>query len=166
MKTASRINMSSPDLGEEERRTVMEVLNTPVLSMGPQVEAFEKAFTSYTGLGHAVAVNSGTAGLHLCVRAAGIGAGDLVLTTPFSFVASANVLLFENAVPVFVDVDPQTGNIDPVQLAQAVEEIQTAQKAKKWLPRRQFIRGTQGHPGVDVFGQPDWDRSGILKRST
>jgi perosamine synthetase len=160
--------MSSPDLGEEERRAVMEVLDTPVLSMGPQVEAFEKAFTSYTGLGHAVAVNSGTAGLHLCVRAASIGPGDLVITTPFSFVASANVLLFENAVPVFVDVNPLTGNIDPAQVAQAAQDLQSIQNAKKWLPRRGCNSSgrLKAILGVDVFGQPaDWDLIGEVAKS-
>src|SRR5664280_485781 len=105
--------MSSPDLTDAERQAVLAVLNTPELSMGPQIRAFEKAFTAFTGLKHAIGVNSGTAGLHLCVRAAGIGENDMVLTTPFSFVASTNVPLFEKAIPVFVDVDPRTGNIDP-----------------------------------------------------
>ena len=110
---SNRIPMSSPDLTDAERQAVMDVLNTPNLSMGSQIQAFEESFCAYTGARHAIGVNSGTAGLHLCVRAAGIGPGDLVITTPFSFVASANVLLFEQAVPVFVDVDSRTGNIDP-----------------------------------------------------
>ena len=79
--------MSSPDLTEDERQAVADVLRTPRLSMGPQIEAFEAEVADYVGADHAVAVNSGTAGLHLCVRAAGVGDGDLVLTTPFSFVA-------------------------------------------------------------------------------
>jgi dTDP-4-amino-4,6-dideoxygalactose transaminase len=149
--------MSSPDLTDAERQAVMAVLQTPNLSMGPQIGAFEKAMAAYSGAKHAVAVNSGTAGLHLCVRAAGIAAGDLVLTTPFSFVASTNVLLFENAVPVFVDVDPRTGNIDPVLAAQAAADLaQGGAAARRWLPRR----GAE-NPGhfkallpVDVFGQP------------
>src|SRR3990172_7476801 len=114
------VPMSSPDLTDAERQAVLAVLQTPNLSMGPQITAFEAAFSAYTGFRHAIGVNSGTAGLHLCVRAAGIGPGDLVLTTPFSFVASTNVLLYENAVPVFVDVDVRTGNIDPARLEQAV----------------------------------------------
>src|SRR5512146_1181089 len=108
----NKIPMSSPDLTDRERQAVQDVLNTPILSMGHWVADFERAFTEVTGLRHAIAVSSGTAGLHLCVRAAQLGAEDLVITTPFSFVASANVLLYENAVPVFVDVNPLTGNID------------------------------------------------------
>ena len=130
-----QIPMSSPDLTELERQAVLTVLNTPILSMGAQIRKFEQTFIDLTGAKHAIGVNSGTAGLHLCVRAAGIGPGDLVITTPFSFVASSNALLFENAVPVFVDVDPRTGNIDPELVAQAVKDITAGGKsAEKWLP--------------------------------
>jgi len=104
--------------------------------MGPQIAAFEKYFCDYTGAKHAIGVNSGTAGLHLCVRAAGIQAGDLVLTTPFSFISSTNVILFENAIPVFVDADPRTGNIDLNQLSEAARDLSAGGKAaQKWLPR-------------------------------
>ncbi len=154
--------MSSPDLTEAERRAVLEVLNTPSLSMGPQIEAFEAAFSGFSGLKHAIGVSSGTAGLHLCVRAAGIGPGDLVITTPFSFVASSNVLLFENAIPVFVDVDRRSGNLDPAQVQAAAGDLAAGGKARdKWLPRkgggtsRSSLRALLP---VDVFGQPaDWD---------
>ena len=100
------VAMSYPDITDAERQAVMDVLHTPNLSMGPQIDAFEASVAAYVGANHAVAVNSGTAGLHLCVRAAGIEQNDLVITTPFSFVASSNVLLFEKAIPVFVDIDP------------------------------------------------------------
>ena len=153
--------MSSPDLTDAERQAVYGVLNTPNLSMGPQIQAFEKAFTDYTGLGHAIGVNSGTAGLHLCVRAAGIGPGDVVLTTPFSFVASTNVLLFENAVPVFVDVDARTGNLDPALLAEAASDLTAGgERAQRWLSRKGSAarRAHKAVLGVDVFGQSaDWD---------
>lgn len=155
------VPMSSPDLTDAERQAVMAVLQTPNLSMGPQIDAFEAAFQSYTGLKHAISVNSGTSGLHLCVRAAGIGPGDLVLTTPFSFVASTNVLLFEQAVPIFVDVDPRSGNMDPVMTAQAARDLmQGGSAAKRWLPPAGANPTGQlkGILGVDVFGQPaDWD---------
>jgi len=152
-----RVPMSSPDLTDAEREAVAAVLRTPSLSMGGEILGFEAAFREYTGLKHAIGVNSGTAGLHLCVRAAGIGEGDLVITTPFSFVASANVLLFEHAVPIFVDVDPQTGNIDTELVSQAVADlIQNSRAAGRWLPRK-----GAAHAGrlkailpVDVFGQP------------
>jgi dTDP-4-amino-4,6-dideoxygalactose transaminase len=149
--------MSSPDLSDRERQAVADVLNTPVLSMGEQNLAFEQAISEYSGSAHAIAVSSGTAGLHLCVRAAGIEQGDLVLTTPFSFVASSNVLLYEKAVPVFVDVDPESGNIDAEQLARAVEEIMKGGKdAQGWLPRRgaETSAKLKAILPVDVFGQP------------
>lgn len=155
------VPMSSPDLTDAERQAVNQVIQTPHLSMGPQIEAFEEAFRRYSGVRHAIGVNSGTAGLHLCVRAADIGPGDLVLTTPFSFVSSSNVLLFEQAVPVFVDVDPCAGNIDPELLAQAAHDLtQGGVAARKWLPRQgASAEGKlKAILGVDVFGQPaDWD---------
>ena len=132
-----KIPMSSPDLTDAEREAVATVLRTPNLSMGGEILAFETAFQEFTGSRHAIGVSSGTAGLHLCVRAAGIQDGDLVITTPFSFVASANVLLFERAVPVFVDVDPLTGNIDPDLVHRAARDLLRRDgAAKRWLPRR------------------------------
>ena len=149
--------MSSPDLTDAERQAVQSVLNTPILSMGHWITDFEKSFCDLTGAKHAVGVSSGTAGLHLCVRAAGIGEGDLVITTPFSFVASANVMLYENAVPVFVDVNPKTGNIDPELVSQAARDlIEGGKKAEKWLPRKGSgtKRTLKAILPVDVFGQP------------
>jgi dTDP-4-amino-4,6-dideoxygalactose transaminase len=141
--------MSSPDLTDADRQAVAEVLNTPILSMGRHTPAFEQCFRELTGAKHGIAVSSGTAGLHLCVRAAGIGPGDLVITTPFSFVSSSNVLLFENAIPVFVDVDPLTGNIDPEAVADA------AANTGKYLPRKMQTGGAlKAILPVDVFGQP------------
>jgi dTDP-4-amino-4,6-dideoxygalactose transaminase len=145
--------MSSPDLTDADRQAIIDVIHTPILSMGQRILEFEQAFCQQTGRKHAIGVNSGTAGLHLCVRAAGIGPGDLVITTPFSFVASSNVLLFENAVPVFVDVDARTGNIDPELVADAARNIE------KYLPpnhRKSKIknRKLKALLPVDVFGQP------------
>ncbi len=152
--------MSSPDLTEAERSAVAKVLDTTMLSMGDQVSAFEDSVCAFSGATHAIAVNSGTSGLHLCVRAARIGTGDLVLTTPFSFIASSNVLLYENAVPVFIDVDMHTGNIDPSRLAQAVEQLSKGGRAAEaWLPRKgATARKPKAILAVDVFGQPaDYD---------
>ncbi len=146
--------MSSPDLTNAERQAVANVMNTPMLSMGEHLKKFERAFCERTGAKHAIAVNSGTAGLHLCVRAAGIGAGDFVITTPFSFVASSNVMLFENAIPLFVDIDPKTGNIDTVLVKDAIENTE------KYLPRVGAQHVAPLHSRlkailpVDVFGQP------------
>ena len=167
-----KIPMSSPDLTDADRQAVLDVVNTPNLSMGPKIDAFERAFCDLTGAQYAIGVNSGTAGLHLCVRAAGIEPGDLVLTTPFSFVASTNVFLFEKAIPVFVDVDPVSGNIDTDQLSQAVEDLCLGgDAARPWLPRR-LPSINQGRLGavkailpVDVFGQPaDYDPINAVAR--
>lgn len=160
-----KVTMSSPNLTDADRQAVQEVLNTPNLSMGPKIKAFEDAFRSLTGCKHAIGVNSGTAGLHLCVHAAHIEVGDLVLTTPFSFVSSTNVLLFEKVIPVFVDVDIATGNIDPQKLEQAADDLFRGGKtAQKWLPRHLPKRGWEAKGKlkallpVDVFGQPaDYD---------
>ncbi len=149
--TQYKIPMSSPDLNDADRQAVIDVINTPNLSMGKWTPAFEKTFCDLTGAKHAIAVNSGTAGLHLCVRAAGIGAGDLVITTPFSFVASSNVMLFENAIPIFVDVDPRTGNLDPELVADAAKNIEN------YLPRTvepKHASALRAILPVDVFGQP------------
>ncbi len=118
--TTYDIPLSRPDITEHEIAAVTAVLRTPQLSLGPRLPAFEQRMAAYAGTRHAVAVNSGTSALHLCVRALGIGPGDEVITTPFSFVASANCMLFEGARPVFVDIDPVTLNIDPARIAAAI----------------------------------------------
>ncbi len=104
--------LAKPSLGKEEERAVLEVLRSGVLSMGPKVEEFERRFARFIDVKYAIAVSSGTAGLHLALIGAGIRAGDEVITTPFSFVASANAILYVGAKPVFVDIEPVTYNID------------------------------------------------------
>jgi len=156
------VPMSSPDINKDDKQAVLETLETSYLSIGPKIQAFEESFLDYTGAAHAIGVNSGTSGLHLCIRAAGISEGDLVITTPFSFVSSTNVILFENAVPVFVDVDPRTGNIDPLQVKQAAADITSGnpEKLGKWLPRKHTKKTglLKAILPVDVFGQPaDYD---------
>ena len=108
-----RIPLSSPDVDESDVEAVARVLRTPTLSLGPTGPEFEAALARYVGSPHAVAVSSGTSALHCAVIALGIGAGDEVVTTPFSFVASTNCLLFEGARPVFADIDPITWDLDP-----------------------------------------------------
>jgi dTDP-4-amino-4,6-dideoxygalactose transaminase len=156
------VPMSLPDLTDVEREAVLEVLHTPNLSMGPRIDAFEKHIAEYVGVREAIGVNSGTAGLHLCVRAADVQPRDLVLTTPFSFVASTNVVLFEKGIPVFVDVDPVTGNMDPALAAQAVEDLSKGGiAARHWLPRQgaESTGKLKAILAIDVFGQPaDYDR--------
>ncbi|MEJ7893682.1 MAG: DegT/DnrJ/EryC1/StrS family aminotransferase [Solirubrobacteraceae bacterium] len=116
------VPMAQPVLGPEELAAVKEVLDSGQLSLGPRVPAFEAAFAARVGARHACAVSSGTAGLHLGLRAAGVTDGDEVLTSPFSFVASANVILYERATPVFVDVDPDTLCVPADAYAAAVTE--------------------------------------------
>jgi perosamine synthetase len=120
--SAEEIQLAKPVIGEREEELVLEVLRTGRLSLGPMGERFEREFAAWLGVEDAVAVSSGTAGLHLGVRALGWGKGDEVLTSPFSFVASANCLLYEGAKPVFCDVDRETLNLDPAAAAAAVGE--------------------------------------------
>jgi perosamine synthetase len=135
-----RIPLSGPDITQAEKDAVCSVLDSGSLSLGPMVPAFEEAVAKFVGTRHAIAVSSGTTGLHLLMRALGIGAGDEVVTTPFSFVASSNCVLFERGRPVFVDIDPDTWNIDVARMESAVTS-----KTKALIP-------------VDVFGTvPDMD---------
>ncbi len=107
-----RLPLSAPDIGEREIEYVTRVLRSQRLSLGPAVAQFEDRFAQYVGARHAIAVNSGTSALHLCVRAMGIRAGHAVITTSFSFVASVNCILFEGASPILLDIDPRTLNLD------------------------------------------------------
>ena len=116
------IPLARPLLGEREEQLVLETLRSGRLSLGPRLTEFEDAFAAKLGRHQAAAVSSGTAGLHLSIRYAGVEAGDEVITSPFSFVASANVMLYERARPVFVDVDPVTLNIDPDAAAAAITD--------------------------------------------
>ena len=133
---AEPIPLARPDLGAREEELALEVLRSGRLSLGPMQERFERDFSAYLGARDAVATSSGTTALHLGVRALGWGAGDEVVTTPFSFVASSNCLLYEGATPVFCDVDPRTLNLDPEAARAAVGE------------------GTAGILPVDIFGYP------------
>jgi perosamine synthetase len=116
------IQLARPEIGPREEELVLEVLRSGRLSLGPMGERFERELAAWLGVEDAVMVSSGTTALHLGVRALGWGSGDEVLTSPFSFVASANCLLYENAKPVFCDVDPVTLNLDPAAAAAAVGE--------------------------------------------
>jgi perosamine synthetase len=107
------IPLARPRLGDAEERAVIEVLRSGQLSLGPRVPEFERRFAQRLGAAHACAVSSGTAGLHLALRATGVSEGDEVITSPFSFVASANAIVYERARPVFADIDPRTLNLDP-----------------------------------------------------
>ena len=134
------IAMSSPDINDDDVRAVTTVLRSGQLALGPQAIALERLVAEYVGVKHGIAVNSGTAALHLLVRALGLGPGDEVLVPSFTFAASVNAILYESATPVFVDVERETYNLDPTDLARQV------------TPRTKAIMA------VDIFGHPaDWD---------
>jgi perosamine synthetase len=122
MSDVEQIPLAQPEIGAREEELALEVLRSGRLSLGPMGERFERGFAAWLGSGDAVAVSSGTTALHLGVRALGWGPGEEVLTSPFSFVASANCLLYEGARPVFCDVDPETLNLDPAAAAAAIGE--------------------------------------------
>ncbi|MGI8631055.1 MAG: DegT/DnrJ/EryC1/StrS family aminotransferase [Solirubrobacterales bacterium] len=128
--------LARPVIGDREQELVADVLSSGQLSLGPMLDRFERDFASWVGAGDAVAVSSGTAALHLGVRSLGWGAGDEVITSPLSFVASANCLLYEDVTPVFCDVDPTSANLDPQAAAAAVGER------------------TAGILPIDIFGHP------------
>ena len=116
------IPVARPSIGAREHELVREVLDSGRLSLGPTLALFERKLGEFLGAPHVSAVSSGTSGLHLAIRAAGVQPGDEVITTPFSFVASANCLLYEGAKPVFVDIDPETLNLDPAAVEAAAGE--------------------------------------------
>ncbi|MGH9560261.1 MAG: DegT/DnrJ/EryC1/StrS family aminotransferase [Terracidiphilus sp.] len=147
------IPLSSPDVGEREIEYVSAVLRSQQLSLGPWLNRFEEGFAEYAGTRYAVAASSGTAALHMCVRAMEIGPGDEVITSPFSFVASVNCILYEGATPVLLDIDRETYNLAPEKLREflkhgcarqkdgRVVNLKTGQTVKAILP-------------VHVFGLP------------
>ena len=142
------VPLSSPDIVEKDIQGVVNVLKSRFLSIGPKIVEFERKMAEYMGKKHAVAVNSGTSALHLIVRSLGIGEGDLVITTPFSFIASSNCLLFEKAVPVFVDIEPDTLNLDPEKVESKILSM-----------KKEEISKLKALLVVDVFSHPNrWDR--------
>src|SRR5438128_4860309 len=136
MQQKRGIPLSAPYIDEREEELVLEVLRSGRLSLGPMVERFEELLAEACGAPYAAAVSSGTAGLHLLCRIAGVGAGDDVITSPYSFAASANCFLYEGASPVFADVDPVTLNLDPAAVEAAITER------------------TKAVVAVDMFGYP------------
>jgi perosamine synthetase len=132
----ARVPLSLPYIDTLEEDLVLEVLRSGRLSLGSMVTRFEESLARRVQVNHAAAVSSGTAGLHLCTRLAGVGPGDEVITSPFSFVASANCALYEGATPVFADIDPHTLNLDPAAVEAAVTDK------------------TRALVAVDIFGYP------------
>jgi dTDP-4-amino-4,6-dideoxygalactose transaminase len=127
------ISIASPLIGEEEKQAVLQVLDSGMLAQGPRVAAFEEAFAAFCGVEHAIATSSGTTALHSALLAHGIGAGDEVITTSFTFIASANSVLYTGAKPVFVDIQSDTFNLDPAQIEAAITE-----KTKAIMPVHLF----------------------------
>ncbi len=143
-----QVPLSSPDIVEKDIEAIVGVMKTRHLSIGPKVVEFEKRMGSFAGIKYAVAVNSGTSALHLIIRGIGIGEGDVVITTPFSFIASSNCILFEGANPLFVDIEEETLNLD----ADKVEE-------KLKIMGGEELARVKALLVVDAFGQPaHWDR--------
>ena len=143
-----QVPLSSPDIIEKDIEAVVGVMKTRYLSIGPKVVEFEKRMSEYAGVKYAVAVNSGTSALHLIIRGMGIGEGDVVITTPFSFIASSNCILFERGRPLFVDIKEDTLNLDADKVEEKLESLSREELAK-----------VKALLVVDVFGQPaDWDR--------
>lgn len=136
LRELKSIPLSSPDITRREVEIINQVLSTPFLSIGPKVKKFEQKIASYVGIKYAIAVNSGTSGLHLCIRSLDIKDGDEVITSPFSFIASANCILFERAKPVFVDIDENSLCIDTSKIEEKITK-----KTKAILPVHIF-----GHP--------------------
>ncbi|HET8686935.1 MAG TPA: DegT/DnrJ/EryC1/StrS family aminotransferase [Methanosarcina sp.] len=130
------IPIAKPMLGKEEIDAVTEVLSSGMIAQGPKVEEFELAFSEYAGCDYAAAVNSGTAALHIALLAHGVGKGDEVITSPFSFIATANSVLYTGAKPVFADIEPDTYNIDPEKIQERITP-----KTKAILPVHLY-----GHP--------------------
>lgn len=146
-----KVSLSKPDIIEVERQYVSEVLNTLNLSLGPKLREFEEKIADYVGTKYAIAVNSGTSALHLAVKAVKIGEGDEVVTTPFSFIASANCILFERAKPVFVDIDHKTLNIDVNKLEGTFKRLKVkSQKLKAILPVHLFGRPCEMDEILDI----------------
>jgi len=136
LSITTRINLSAPWIDERDEELVLEVLRSGWLSLGPTGPRFEALLADAVGSPYCAAVSSGTAGLHLCMRLAGVEAGDEVITSPYSFVASANCAIYEGAIPVFADIDPLTFNLDPAAVEAAI------------TPR------TKALVAVDIFGYP------------
>ena len=154
------IPMSSPDITAAEIEAVNRVLQTPYLSIGPRIDEFEERFAAYVGARHAVGVSSGTAGLHLCAIAASISESDLVITTPFSFVASANVILYQRAIPIFVDIDPHTLNLDPALVAEAVHNLTRGQGEGGTRRQGEGGQGDKGRGDKETRRQGDKETRG------
>ncbi len=143
-----KVPLSSPDIIEKDIGAVVGVMKTRHLSIGPKVVEFEKRIGNYVETRYTIAVNSGTSALHLIIRGMGIGEGDVVITTPFSFIASSNCILFERGRPLFVDIEEETLNLDADKVEERLKNMSVEELAK-----------VKALLVVDAFGQPaDWDR--------
>ncbi len=149
-----RIPLSKPDIGEREVEAVVRCLTSGRLSLGPLLTEFEERFARFTGTRYAIATSSGTAALHLCVKALGIGAGDDAITSSFSFVASANCLLYENARPVFADIEAHSLNIDADEIRKVIGREYVRDGATNRRVHRYSRRTLKAILPVHLFGLP------------
>ena len=130
------IKFVDPQVGEEEKKAVNAVIDSKYLAEGPVAREFEKMYIDYTGAKYAIVTSNGTTALHLAIEASGIKPGDEVITTPFTFIASSNSILFNGAIPVFADIDSETYNLDPEKVKEKITK-----KTKAIMP-------------VHIFGNP------------
>lgn len=149
------IPMAKPLVGDDEKQAVLEVLSSGVLAQGTRVTAFERAFADMVGVKHAIATSSGTTALHTALLASGLGPGDEVITTAFTFIASANSILYTGARPVFVDIDPVTFNIDPEKIEAAITT-----RTKAILPVHLFGLSVDMDPIMDIA---DWHNLVVIE---
>lgn len=151
MKTIRKIPLAQPSIGPRERELVNQVLDSDVLALGPFARAFEEAVAAVAGRRFGISCNSGTAGLHMVVRALGLNEGDEVITTPFSFVASSNCLLYERVRPRFVDIEEDSLGLDPAQVADAA-----GPSVKGVLPVQVFGRPCRIDAIMGIAAQHGW----------
>ena len=157
------IPLSSPSISEDDISEVLDVLKSGQLSMGRKTEEFERSIAGFTGVKHAIAVNSGTSALHLILRSVGIGRKDVVITTSFSFIASSNCIIFDGGIPIFADIDPETLNLSPDSVRELIDRIEKGEyRLNGYAIQRKDLKAILV---VDVFGQPaDWDEFEPLSR--
>ena len=145
-----KVSIASPIIEDEEINAVIEVMKSGMIAQGPKVIEFEEKFAEYVGAKYGIATNSGTSALHVALLAAGIGEGDEVITTPFTFAATGNSVLYTGAKPVFVDIDPETFTIDPSKIEEAITD-----KTKAIMPVQLYGQAADMEPIMKIAKEHD-----------
>lgn len=145
-----KVSIASPVIEEEEINAVIDVMKSGMIAQGPKVIEFEEEFAKYVGAKYGIATNSGTSALHVALLAAGIGEGDEVITTPFTFAATGNSILYTGARPVFVDIDPETFTIDPAKIEEAITD-----KTKAIMPVQLYGQAADMEPIMKIAKEHD-----------